>query len=348
MNGRNNDRTPRKIVIRGPNWVGDAVLGVPAMKAVRERYPEAEITLLVRPWVAGLFRSAPFIDNVWTRPKPGVTAWIETAREMRRRRFDLALLFPNSFESALTAFAAGVPTRVGYATDTRSWLLNHPIRVPPRKQHQVDYYLHLVEDALGATTRPDIRIGATEDEIAGARRLLSKHHVDPEADFLVINPGAAFGSAKRWFEARFAATANRLARDRKLQVVMVGSAAEKPIAARIEASMMGPSAVLCGETDLETLCGVLALASLVITNDSGPMHMAAALGVPTVAVFGSTDAEATSPVGPRTRVVRHDVACSPCLLRECPIDHRCMEQVTVNEVVVAAGELAETAPTGAQ
>lgn len=337
--------TPAKIVIRGPNWVGDAVLSIPAMKAVRERFPAAEITLLVRPWVAGLFRSAPFVDDVWTRPKPGVTAWIHTAREMRRRGFDLALLLPNSFESAWTAFAGGVPARVGYATDTRRWLLNPPVPLPEGRPHQSEYYMRLVEDAFGEVPRPDVRISASPDETAAARRLLSKHRVDADRGLLVLCPGAAFGSAKRWFGDRFAAVADRLAEERGLRVAIVGSAPERAIAERIQAELARPAAMLCGETDLETLLGVLSLASLVVTNDSGPMHMAAALGVPTVAVFGPTDADVTGPVGPRTRVVRRPVACSPCMLRECPIDHRCMDRVGVDAVVRAARQL--TAPPAA-
>ena len=331
--------TPHKIVIRGPNWLGDAILSVPAMKAVRERVPKAESTLLVRPGVAGLFHSAPFIDEVWTRPRPGAIEWIRTAREMRRRGFDLALLLPNSFESALTVYLGGVRDRIGYATDTREWLLNRSVRLPRGKPHQVDYYLNLVDAAFGSGAHPDIEIAPTKEESASARKLLTSAGVDPSAGFIVINPGAAFGSAKRWFENRFAEVADRLADEMGSQVVMIGSDSERPIAEKIRESMKMPAVVLSGETDLETLVGVLALASVMVTNDSGPMHMAAALGVSTVAVFGSTDADVTSPVGPHTRLIRHEVACSPCLLRECPIDHRCMDAVTADEVVEAARRL---------
>lgn len=329
--------TPRKIVIRGPNWLGDAVLGVPAMKAVRERFPEATITLLIRNSVAGLFNSAPYIDELWTRP--GTTNWIQTAREMRRRRFDLALLLPNSFESALTVFLGGVRYRVGYATDARGWLLNRSVQLPPGKPHQLDYYLNLVDAAFGPGTHPDVEITPTEEELVSARKLLINAGVDPSAKFLVVNPGAAFGSAKRWFEQRFAAVADRLAEEMNFQVLMIGSAGERLISENIQKLMKMPSHVLSGQTNLETLIGLLAQASVMVTNDSGPMHMAAALGVPTVAVFGPTDADVTSPVGPYTRLIRHDVECNPCLLRECPIDHRCMDRVTIDEVFDAVGEL---------
>ena len=327
---------PHRIVIRAPNWVGDSVLSVPAMKAVRDRFPNAEITLLVRPVIAGLFHSAPFVDHVWSRPKPGLGEWIRTAREVRQRKFDLAVLFPNSFESALTVFAGGVPERTGYATDARGMLLTQAVAVPTGKRHQVTYYLDLVESLFGPVSESTLEITATEEERQAARTLLRNASVDPNRGILIVNPGAAFGSAKRWYEDRFARVADQLSEELKLQTVIVGSDSERPIGERVQNLMHQPSAVLSGQTNLETLVGLVAEASLAIMNDSGTMHIAAALGVPTVGVFGSTDAEVTSPVGPRTRVVRHQVECSPCLLRECPIDHRCMEAVTVDQVFEAA------------
>lgn len=332
--------TPKKIVIRGPNWVGDAVLGVPAMKAVRERCPDARITLLVRPWVAGLFEHAPFVDDVWVRPRPGATGWVQTAREMRSRDFDLAILLPNSFESALTAFAGGVPARAGYTTDHRRWLLNHRVEVPETGAHQTEYYLHLVDAVLGPGNHPSIDIEASEDERKLSAGLLAGQGVDCSRGYIVLSPGAAFGSAKRWFDDRFAEAAEKLADQLGKAVVIVGSGAEHDVGERIRETLGDAATNLCGQTSLGELVGVLEGAALVLTNDSGPMHMAAALGTPTVAVFGSTDVNVTRPVGPKTRVVRHAVECSPCMLRECPIDHRCMEKVTVDEVVAAAVEVA--------
>lgn len=331
--------TPRKIVIRGPNWVGDAVLGVPAMKAVRERCPDARITLLARPWVAGVFSHAPFIDDVWTRPRPGVSSWIRTAMEMRERDFDLAILLPNSFESALTAYVGGIPARAGYATDRRGWLLNHRVEVPSPPPHQSEYYLQLVDSVLGPGDRPSIEIDASPAERDQAGRLLAEHDIVAGQGYIAICPGAAFGSAKRWFEDRFAAASDRLSALLNQPVVVVGSSAERDVGERISDMLSGPSANLCGKTDLGALLGLLETASVVLTNDSGPMHLAAALGAPTVAIFGSTDVRVTRPLGRRTRVIRHPVDCSPCMLRECPIDHRCMDAVRVDEVVEAALEL---------
>ena len=327
---------PRSIVIRGPNWVGDAVLSVPAIKAVRARFPHSKITLMVRPWVGGLFRSASFIDEVWLRPRPRLREWFGAVREVRQREFDLALLLPNSFESALTVFAAGVPVRAGYATDGRGFLLTERVDRPIENRHQVTYYLDLIRSVFGVVEEPTTEIVASEAERDGARQLLESEGLGPEARLLVLNPGAAFGSAKRWHEDRFAQVADKIVEEFQLQTVVVGSASETPIADRIRNRMKHPAVALTGRTDLETLLGVLSLASLMITNDSGPMHMAAALGIPTVAIFGSTDAEVTRPSGPWTHVVKHEVSCSPCLLRECPIDHRCMEAVSVDDVFEAA------------
>jgi heptosyltransferase-2 len=332
--------SPKKILIRGPNWVGDAVLAIPALKAVRSNFPKAEITLLVRPWVAGLFTSAPFIDRVWSEAKPTKLGdWTRITRDIRAFEFDLALLLPNSFESALMMFLARVPNRIGYATDGRTWMLTNSIEPSNNTQHQIHYYLDLAKAIQAETENPSIEIEATEEERQNARRLLAQEGIPRGARFLVLNPGAAYGSAKRWHEERFADVADILAAELGLGVAMIGSEGERLIAEQIRSRMKGPSAVLSGRTSLETLIGVLAEASLMITNDSGPMHISAALGVPTVAVFGSTDERVTSPFGRRTRVVKRPVECSPCLLRECPIDHRCMNGVSVDDVCRAARDV---------
>ena len=331
---------PKKILIRGPNWVGDAVLAIPALKAVRSNFPKAEITLLVRPWVAGLFTSAPFIDRVWTEEKPTKLGdWTRITRDIRAFEFDVALLLPNSFESALMIFLARVPKRIGYATDGRAWMLTDSIEPSNESQHQVHYYLELAKAIRAETDRPSIEIEATDEERENARKLLAEEGIARGDQFLVLNPGAAYGSAKRWHEDRFADVADILSGEMRIGVAMIGSEAERPITEQIRTRMKRPSAILSGRTSLETLIGVLAESCLMITNDSGPMHIAAALGVPTVAVFGSTDERVTSPFGPRTRVVKNPVECSPCLLRECPIDHRCMNGVSVEDVCNAARDV---------
>jgi len=329
-----------KILIRGPNWVGDSVLAIPAMKAVRTRFPNAEITLLVRPWVAGLFKSAPFIDQVWIEPRPSSLGdWTRITRSMRTRRFDLGVLLPNSFESALAMFLGRVAMRLGYATDGRRLLLTDPVSPLDQPRHQLHYYLGLLKSLSITVERPSIEISATAEERMDARRLLDEAGISSKERFLVINPGAAYGSAKRWHEQRFAELGDRLTKQLSMRAAIVGSLNEKAVANEIRSLMKVPAVVLTGKTSLESLIGVLSECSLMVTNDSGPMHIAAALGTPTIAVFGPTDESVTGPFGPRTRIVKHPVDCSPCLLRECPIDHRCMTRVTVNDVYRAAMDL---------
>jgi heptosyltransferase-2 len=330
----------KKILMRGPNWVGDSILAIPAMKAVRARFPDAEITLLVRPWVAGVFKAAPFIDRLWTEPRPaGIGDWMRITASIRRNRFDMALLFPNSFESAAMIFLGRVPQRVGYATDGRRWLLTNSLKPVREKRHQVHYYLDLAGAVSANVDQPSIAIEATTEEKTQASRLLASSGIATDRHFLVLNPGAAYGSAKRWSEQGFADAGDTLAKEMDLDVVIIGSEVERTIAESIQKRMRSRVAVLNGQTSLETLIGVISGSSLVLTNDSGPMHMAAALGVPTVAVFGATDDVVTGPWGPHARVVKEPVECSPCMLRECPIDHRCMTRVSADAVCRAAREV---------
>src|SRR5437773_8146844 len=218
-------------------------------------------------------------------------------------------------------------------------MLTNAIEPSADTQHQVHYYLDLAKAIRAETDHPSIEIEATDEERENARSLLAEEGISRGMRFLVLNAGAAYGSAKRWHEDRFADVADILASEMNLSVALIGSEGERPIAEQIRACMKSHTALLSGRTSLETLVGVLAESSLMITNDSGPMHIAAALGVPTVAIFGSTDERVTGPYGLRTRIVKHPVECSPCLLRHCPIDHRCMNGVTVDEVCRAAREL---------
>ena len=277
------------------------MLSVPAIKAVRSHFPDAEVTLLVRPWVAGLFRSASFIDNVWSKPKAkGIGEWIRTAREIRRKRFDLAVLLPNSFEAALTVWAGGIPERVGYRTDGRSLLLTRSVRPSPARQHQCSYYLRLVAEAFGPSAEPELRIKPRRTRRPTPGGCWNSRASRRPGVFWSSTLVLPSGGAKRWREDRFAEVADRLADELDLSVAIIGSESERTIGERVRDRMKSGAALLSGLTSLETLVGILAEASLMVTNDSGPMHIGAALGTPTVAVFGSTNAEVTSPVGPNT------------------------------------------------
>jgi heptosyltransferase II len=324
---------PESLLVRAPNWVGDVVLSLPALRDLRRRFPTARLEVLARPWVAGLYRAVPDVDAV--AESRGHSADVAAVRG----RFDLGVLLPNSLGTALVLWRAGVPERWGYATDGRGPLLTRGCRVPAgvRGRSQVYYYRAMLEGVgLAVEGEPDASLTCPEDWAARGEALLGE-----DGPWIGINPGAFYGSAKRWLPERFAAAADLVARRVGAKVAVVGGVAERPLGEAIAAQLRAPSRVLCGETSLGELVGVLSRLRLLLTNDSGPMHLAAALGTPLVAVFGSTDWRETAPVSIRARVVREEAECAPCLLRECPIDHRCMTGVGALPVAAAALELLE-------
>ena len=324
-------REIERLLVRAPNWVGDCVLALPALRDLRRAFPTARLEVLARAWVADFYRALPETDAV------GESSGQTKDAAAVRGRFDLAVLLPNSFASAFAVWRAGIPERWGYATDGRGPLLTRRCGVPAsvRGRSQVYYYRAMVAGlGLAAEGPPDATLVCPEEWAArGAVRL------GEDGPWIGINPGAYYGSAKRWPKERFGAAAELVARRLGGRVAILGSEAERPIGEAIARQLRAPARVLCGETSLAELFGVLSQLRLLLTNDSGPMHLAAALGVPTVAVFGSTDWRETAPVGERARLVREDVECAPCLLRECPIDHRCMTRVGVERVAKAALEL---------
>lgn len=336
---KNQSRKIRKILVRSVNWIGDAVMTTPAMARIRNAFPEAEIVVVANPLVAQLFLHHPSCDRVITFDKKsqhrGATGFLRFCHALRRERFDLAVLLQNAIEAALMATFAMIPRRAGYKTDGRGLLLNYGVPAVDSKHglHHVDYYLQMLE-SIGLKEGCDSpQLFVTADEQQDAAQLLPGDH------WLAVNPGAAYGSAKRWIPERFAAVADRLAETHGLQVVLTGGSAEQAIGSDIEKNMRCHPVNLIGKTNVRQLMAVLDRCRLMVTNDSGPMHVAAALGVPIVAIFGPTDHTTTSPRTDRCRIVRHHVNCSPCLLRQCPIDHRCMTGVTTEAVVEAANEL---------
>ena len=321
-----------RILVRTPNWLGDAVLSLPAVRDVRRNFPGARVEVLARPWVAPLYGSVAEVDAI--RESRGVRADADTLRGA----FDAAVLLPNSFASALSVWRAGIPERWGYATDLRRPLLTRGPRVPAsvRGRSQVYYYRAMLAGVgLDVSSEADPSLRCPDDWAAqGASRL-----GDEGAPWIALNPGAFFGSAKRWAPERYAAAGDLLARSLAARVAILGGADERPLGEAIDAAMRAPARMLCGETTLPELVGVLSRLRLLVTNDSGPMHVAAALGVPVVAIFGPTDWRETAPVGGRHRLLREPVHCSPCMLRECPIDHRCMTRISVDRVVDEARSL---------
>jgi heptosyltransferase-2 len=328
------------LVLLAPNWLGDAVLALPAVDDVRRRSEGVHLAVAARRSVAELFRLVPAVDEVI--PLQSDARWWRRAAfradAAALARFDRAVLLPNSFQAAWMVKSAGVRDRWGYASDARTRLLT---RAVPRAKggHQAEYYQRLTS-ALGFPPGPLVpRVevpGASRDE---ARALIAEHGHAAGTPLVVFAPGAAYGKAKQWIPAHVATLMARLSRERAASCVMVGSAGDAPTAtaiARSVGTLTGGRVIdLVGRTSLSVLAGVLSLADACVCNDSGAMHLAAAVGTPVVATFGPTDEDATRPLPPpdaRASVLTHPVWCRPCMLRECPIDHRCMAGLAPDRV----------------
>ena len=342
-----NKETIKRILVRGPNWLGDAVMCEPALRGLRTLFPDAQISLLVKPAVADLYAGHPALTRVLiydsTRQHMGLSGKWALAGELRRHGFDLAILFQNAFEAAFLAFLASVPRRYGYATDGRSLLLSDPVAPPDRGTlvHQVHYYWDLLKP-LGLTgdpTAPELVVSPEEEQAMAGR--LAQGGVTASDIVVGINPGSTYGGAKRWLPERFAEVTERLCRtvrdsdDRQVSVVIFGAKGEERLGREIAARLSSRSLVLSGATTIRELMAAVKRCAMLLTNDTGPMHIAAAFQVPVVAIFGPTDWRTTSPFGDAHAIVRQPVDCAPCLLRECPIDHRCMTRVSVEQVYEA-------------
>jgi heptosyltransferase-2 len=327
---------PRALLVRAPNWLGDAVMATPTLAALRAGLPGSRITVLARPGVADVLAGHPAIDELMVDDHRGAHAGVggrwRLASAIRDRGFDAALLLTNSFGSALLAALARVPVRVGYRTDGRGPLLTRALALPPKPlPHMTRYYLDLAAP-WGVTGDPRaVSLVVTRAERDAAEHRLAEWGLGPENRVVGVNPGAAYGSAKRWPAERFAAVAARLVGE-GAAVVVLGGASERELGEVVVAGLGRRAVNAAGLTSVREAMAVMACCRHLVTNDSGPMHLAAALGVPVTAVFGPTIPGATSPVGERVAIVQRPVDCAPCRYRECPIDHRCMTAVGVDEV----------------
>lgn len=334
-----------RLAIRATNWLGDAVMSLPAIRAARGIFTGAHICVIARPWVADLYSRERAIDEVIPYTAKDFAGKRAFAAHLRTRNFDAAILLPNSFDSALTVWMAGIPERIGYSRDARRLLLTRPIAVPepgdiPR--HERFYYLELLRrTGLMEHFPPADPIeldGRDAARAAGFERLAQLGITQP---VIGISPGAAYGNAKRWLPERFAEAAGRICRERGAVALIFGSAAERDLCQEVAEAVPGPGAAhnLAGQTTLREFIDLAAACGLFLTNDSGAMHIAGALAVPVAAVFGATDDTTTGPSGRHFRVIREHAECSPCLLRNCPIDHRCMTRVTAARAADAALQL---------
>jgi len=336
-------REPERILVRVPNWVGDVVMATPALRALRRAQPRAEITVEGRPFLAGLLHGLRSLDGFL--PDAGDGVW-RRARRLRGRHFDWAVLLPDSSRSALGPFLARVPVRAGYAREPfRRALLTQALAPPRVGGHRepismIERYLCITR-ALGcADAGPELEL---EVDVAARERVekrLAVAGVDPGARRLVVTPGASFGSSKLWPPESFAAAADAIADRHRLRAILAPGPGEEAIARRIADSMRSHPIVLADPpTSLAELVALVDGASLQLGNDTGPRHIAVARGVPAIVVMGPTDPRHTAHLLERQRVLREDVPCSPCHLKRCPIDHRCMTRLAPERVVAAADEI---------
>jgi heptosyltransferase-2 len=352
-----------KVLIRAPNWVGDVVMAIPALREFRRMFADAEITLLARSWVSGLLDYEELADRIIQTEEFDLRSpikFIKLVRRLRRDRYEFAVLLQNAFSAAVVAKAAGARHIAGYPADGRRRLLDLVVPFAPdsKTSHQVFYYLRIaarVEEELTGKTHVDLTnpspiLRVTRDAKENARRMIldaagrrgpaKAESIDLSREkILILNPGATNSRAKQWLPERFAAVADLLAERDGFRTIIVGAPGDVETANKTANQMKTPVTVAAGRTSISELKAVLSCSSLVVSNDTGTAHVASALGVPTVVIFGPTEHVSTRPYSDGAMVVRHDVECSPCMLRDCPIDHRCMTRVEVEDVYRAAKSL---------
>jgi len=332
----------KRIVVRAPTWVGDVAMSVAAMRELRRLFPSAHITAAARHVSADLLREAASVDEVLVQDG---SEWLPQVRQWREQQFDLAVLLQNSFQSAAIAFLARVPIRIGYRTDRRRIVLTHPVDVPAWKheRHEIYYYLNLVRElerfAYGDSARrhtdPEYTLQISEQRKRTALETLRRNGLRSDSRLALLCPGSINSRAKRWPAERFAALCDLLSQS-GVQVALIGSAAELEISREVSARATRKPIILTGETRVADITGIISVADLLVTNDTGPAHIAAALGTPVLVIFGPTNPATTRPFAPNSEIIRQPPDCAPCMLRDCPIDHRCMTVITADEVFTRA------------
>ncbi len=338
----------KKIIVRMPNWVGDLVMATPILTDLRRRFPDAEITAMCKSHLAELLKHDASINEIFsfTQAPYGFLRRSEgrdLIGKLRTGQYDLGILLTNSFSSAWMFWQGRVARRLGYKARLRTPLLTDGVEWPKKKRHQVDFYKALLKP-LGIKKSESIpRLYITEKEIQASKELLYQRGYREDAPLFGINPGAAYGSAKCWPPKRFHALALQLLdKDPNAFIVFFGDASTASLVKEIVQDLPPRVIDLAGVTDLRELSCLIKDCDLLVTNDSGPMHIGAAVGTPLVALFGSTDEALTGPSGQEGAVIRKNVSCSPCFERVCPIDFRCMRGITVEEVVQSAMERRRT------
>jgi heptosyltransferase-2 len=331
-----------KIVVRAPNWVGDSVLAIPAMTAIKKNFPESEVWVTGQEWVEDLCSMTDKFTGTISLPEQKDFKHLRaSARSLRDSCFDLGILFTNSFVSALLFAMAKIPQRWGYKRDGRGLLLTKGVSSPPTKNHvhQARYYLDLIS-GLGLKEFPEEAwLTVDQEEKAQTEKWLASLNIQINRPLITINPGAYYGSAKRWPAEKYAELASLLQNRMRSQILIIGSVDETPLAETIAAQMTERPHILAGKTSLSRLAALLSLADLLVTNDSGPMHMANFLKIPLIALFGPTEPARTGPYLQPAVVIHKGAPCWPCHYRHCPYDHQCMMNISPEEVFEACQKL---------
>jgi heptosyltransferase-2 len=334
----------RRVVVRGTNWVGDAVMTIPALRDLRRVLPAAHITLATPSWTEAIFAGADYLDDLLIHDRHGskLPNFARQVATWRKQRFDLAVLFQNAFEAAVISTAARVPWRLGYPTDGRRFLLTHAVELPEwrAQRHEVYYYLNLVTELESCisgrnnktpqSTSIDLKV--SEQRQIEARELLVKSGADLSRAVIAICPGSTNSRAKRWPVERYAELADRFIKELNATIVLIGSSDEIAVSNEVLRAMTETPMMLTGRTTLSEAVAVLSVVDMLVSNDTGPAHIAGALGRPVIVIFGPTDPTTTRPFTDFAEIVRHPPDCAPCMLRDCPIDHRCMTAITPSEV----------------
>jgi heptosyltransferase-2 len=302
--------------------------------------------MLAKPWVVPIFENSPYVNQILVYDSEGkhkgLFGKLKLARDLRQFHFDAAILLQNAFEAALITFLAGIPYRIGYDTDGRGALLTHSISCTPdiKKTHQTNYYMGILQAMGLITDGQTLNLEVNPKDEIRAREILRLQGISPEGKWVGINPAATYGPAKQWFPDRYAELADRIRNVLERPIVLFGGPGDQDLGAKITRLMQHQPVDLSGKTTLGEAMALIKCCELFITNDSGLMHVAAALNVPLIAIFGSTNPETTGPWNPSSRIVRVSTECSPCLKPDCPENHlNCMKQIDVDMVFQVVKEI---------
>jgi heptosyltransferase-2 len=328
----------KKIVIRAPNWIGDSILALPAMANLKRNFPESDLWVAANEWVRDLFRMEDYLEGIIPLPQQNNLKNLNfSARRLREFTFDLGILLTNSFGSALLFYLARIPQRWGYKRDGRGFLLTKgaPIRNQAERHHQAHYYIDLLSGLGLKNYTTELNLSLDRRELAWMKEWLESQNIDAKKPLVIINPGAFYGPAKRWPASKYSELASLLQEKNNAQILVIGLETEIPLAEHIATGMTERPFILAGQTSLSRLAAIISFGSVFISNDSGPMHLANALKIPVIALFGPTEPFRTGPYQNPYTLFHKGAPCWPCSYRACPYDHRCMMNISPQEVFEA-------------